>query len=416
MVTFSAAPKGQFKVLYVDDELLSLKYFQEIVGDEFPVITAPSAEEGRRIVEEHHESIGVVVSDQKLGGMQGTTFLSGLRDRFPDIVRILATAFSDMNTAVSAINDGAIYQYISKPWEPERLMRTVQRAMEQFLLRAERERLLREKAGMVRDLIVSDRMAGYGVLAEGLNHHLRNALVPVEVYLQLAEVAAESPEDNITDPVMLGQMRQSARSQVRRIIDILGRLSSMKGREASGREELVAVDELWEEVIAQMAGPLGEKQIRINISCDEHLPRVSCNRNRLAQVMRLVLEDELERLGNDDDIRIVVEHRPGSDTLAEHVLTEISDSGPDVDESRLGSVFTPFSMRRETPHYVGLNLATSYMTLCGLGGWAHAFNDHDRGTVIALSVPLGGQENVAVHPSLEAWERVLGSVDEVALP
>src|ERR1700744_3184451 len=124
----------RFKVLYVDDELLSLKYFQQIMGEDFDVLTAASAEEGLRLVEQHHDSIAVVVSDQKLHGMQGTSFLAKLRERHPDIMRILATAYADVATAVSAINDGAIYHYVSKPWDPESLLLTLQRAMERFVL------------------------------------------------------------------------------------------------------------------------------------------------------------------------------------------------------------------------------------------------------------------------------------------
>src|SRR5580704_11892163 len=93
----------RFKILYVDDELLSLKYFQQIVGEDFDVITAASAEEGLRVVEQQHESIAVVISDQKLHGMQGTAFLAVLREKHPEIMRILATAYADIATAVSAI-------------------------------------------------------------------------------------------------------------------------------------------------------------------------------------------------------------------------------------------------------------------------------------------------------------------------
>ena len=73
--------KSSCKILYVDDELLSLKYFEQIVGEDFEVITAPSAEEGLRIVERHSQSIAVVVSDQRLRGLQGTTFLTQLREK-----------------------------------------------------------------------------------------------------------------------------------------------------------------------------------------------------------------------------------------------------------------------------------------------------------------------------------------------
>jgi signal transduction histidine kinase len=412
MSTTATPPPVRRRVLYVDDEKLSLKYFQEIVSEEFDVLTAPSAEEGWAALERDPDGVAIVISDQRLGGMQGTDFLARLREKHPAITRILATAYSDIATAVSAINDGAIYQYISKPWDPNSLLPTLRTAMEAFILRAERQQLLSEKAAMVRDLIVGDRLAGYGVLAEGINHHLRNALVPVEVYLQLAgETGPDSPTDGV-DAGFLDELRQAAKSQVRRIIDILGKLSSIHKVNTPRKDDILAPEELWREVIAQLAIQIDRKNASLELRVPQPLPPVACNRNRLIQVLRLVLEDEIERIEPDGAITIVLEHRSGGDDVAEHIRMEISDTGADVDPARLASVFTPFFLRPENPQHVSINLATSYVTLCSLGGWAAATNEPERGTVITLCLPLQPPARSSEKLPLEAWERVFGSPHE----
>lgn len=399
------------KVLYVDDEKLSLKYFQEIVCEEFDVLTAHSAEEGWSMVEQNPEAVAIVISDQRLGGMQGTAFLTRLREKHPAIMRILATGYSDVATAVAAINDGAIYQYINKPWDPGSLLPTLRAAMDGFILRAERKQLLLEKASMVRDLIVSDRLAGYGVLAEGINHHLRNALVPVEVYLQLAGGEATTEYAGGMEPGFLEELRQAAQVQVRRITEMLGKLSSIHKINTPRNEGTIALADLWRVVIAQLAPELEKKYATIALRVPQPVPSVTCNHNRLTQVLRLVLEDEIERIDQGGVITISLEHRAGNEDIAEHICMEISDTGVDVDSSRLASVFTPFFLRPENPQHVSLNLATSYVTLCSLGGWATASNDPERGTVITLCLPLTTPEQSSDKSSLEAWERVLGSID-----
>jgi signal transduction histidine kinase len=378
---------NRYKILYVDDELLSLKYFQQIVGEDFDVITAASAEEGLRVMEQNHESVAVVVSDQRLGGMQGTRFLAGLREKYPDVMRILATAYADIGTAVSAINEGAIYHYISKPWEPESLVLTLQRAMERFVLTAEKERLLKEKADMVRQLITSDRLAGYGVLAEGINHHLRNALVPVEIYLQLAGQAHGAPVDE-QDPEFLGQLHGAAHSQVRRITEMLDRLASMSHVNDNTEESLVPVEEVWQEVAGQLAEAIQEKGVEMTFSVEPELPSVRCNRSRISYILRLLVEDELDHLRPGAEVNVVLKRGVGTGDEGEHVCLEISDSGPDIDPARLESMFTPFFVRQETPQYVGMNLAICYVTLDSLGGWSKAFDDPDRGTVLAFFFPV----------------------------
>lgn len=405
------APPARRKVLYVDDEKLSLKYFQEIVSEEFEVVTAPSAEDGWAAVERDPEGVAIVVSDQRLGGMQGTAFLTRLREKHPAITRILATAYSDITTAVAAINDGAIYQYISKPWDPNSLLPTLRAAMDGFILRAERKQLLIEKAAMMRDLIVSDRLAGYGVLAEGINHHLRNALVPVEIFLQLSVNEPGTGNAGGMDPEFLDELRQGAQIQVRRIIEMLGKLSSVHKVNAPRKEDTLAIEDLWREMIAQLAPQIEGKNASVDLVAPQPLPPVTCSRNRLAQVLRLVLEDELDRIEPDGQIAIALEHRVGNQDVAEHIRMEISDSGADVEPERLASIFTPFFLRPENPQYVSINLATSYVTLCSLGGWAMASNHPDRGTVISLCVPMMPPGPSSEKRQLDAWDRVLGAAD-----
>jgi len=408
-----SAPVNQdsprFKVLYVDDELLSLKYFQQIVGEDFDVITAASAEEGLRVMEQNHESIAVVISDQRLGGMQGTLFLTKLRERYPDVMRILATAYADIATAVSAINDGAIYHYISKPWEPESLILTLQRAMERFVLTAEKERLLKEKADMVRQLITSDRLAGYGVLAEGINHHLRNALVPVEIYLQLAGPGQEGGNDE-HDTEFLGQLHEAARTQVRRITEMLDRLASMSHVNEASEDALVSVEEVWNEVIAQLAEAIQEKGVQMSLAAEPDLPSIRCKRSRLSYILRLLVEDELEHLRPGCEVRVMLKHGVGTDGEGDHVRVEVSDTGPDIDPNRLGSMFTPFFVRQDTPQYVGMNLAICYVTLDSLGGWSKAFHDTERGTVLAFFLPVQPTNRPAsAKPLLDAWGEAMES-------
>ena len=412
LIVFSKMParampsESSFKILYVDDEVLSLKYFQQIVGEDFEVITASSAEEGLKLVEKMHDTLAVVVSDQRLTGMQGTKFLAELRQRHPNIVRILATAFAELSTAVSAINDGAIFYFVSKPWQPEALLVTLRRAVDHFALRAERDRLLAEKAAMIREMMAADRLADYGVLAEGMSHHLRNALVPVDVYLQLSGPdGADLGAAGMSDPQFLAELRDSAAAQVRRMTEILGRFADVHEVSGSFEGGWVNVGQTVENAVQQLGTLLQEKQLNVTMVGGEALLVVHTCRRRIQRVIRLVLEDAIERLAPGSDIHISLQHKEGGEADREHVLMEVWDSGPPVEPHRLGSIFTPFAVRRHSPQHLGVSLATCHVTLSSIGGWARAFNDPERGTVIACGLPFeltGGK--AAPRPSLEAWD------------
>ena len=107
----------KYTVLYVDDEENSLKYFHQIFNDKFSVLTAPNAEEGYRLLKENQGKMAVLITDQRMPGEKGVQLLEKARQLTPRTLRILVTAYSDLTAAVDAINTGAIYKYVSKPWD-----------------------------------------------------------------------------------------------------------------------------------------------------------------------------------------------------------------------------------------------------------------------------------------------------------
>src|SRR4051812_19197718 len=185
----------RFAVLYVDDEEKSLKYFTRAFADQFRIFTAANAQDGLRILEEHKDEIGVLMTDQRMPGEKGVWLLKKARQLRPRIIRILATAFSDMEAAIAAVNTGAIYKYVGKPWDPPQLETTLKRGLEFFIVQRERDQLLREKMSVLQNMMIADRVVSLGLLAAGLGHHIRNSLVAVKTFLDLAPLKLK--EENL---------------------------------------------------------------------------------------------------------------------------------------------------------------------------------------------------------------------------
>src|SRR5436190_22998248 len=122
----------KFAVLYVDDEETSLNYFARAFADQFRVFTAPNAQEGLKILEEHKDDIGLLMTDQRMPGEKGVWLLEKARQLRPRIIRILATAYSDFDAVIAAVNSGAIYKYVNKPWDPPQLEITLKQGLEVF--------------------------------------------------------------------------------------------------------------------------------------------------------------------------------------------------------------------------------------------------------------------------------------------
>jgi response regulator RpfG family c-di-GMP phosphodiesterase len=130
-------------ILYVDDEVNNLSSFKASFRSYYDIYLAPSAEEGRKILEEKTKEIEIIITDQRMPKMTGVEFLSSIIDKFPDPIRILLTGYSDIQAVIDAVNKGQIYQYISKPWDEQHLKMVLDKAYEVFSLRQENKHLLK---------------------------------------------------------------------------------------------------------------------------------------------------------------------------------------------------------------------------------------------------------------------------------
>jgi DNA-binding NtrC family response regulator len=136
-------------VLYVDDEPQNLDLFRRWFADSFDVVTARAAAEALAILE--RRDLAVVVSDQRMPGMTGIELLADVHQRWPDVGRILLTAYSDRELLLAAIQRGHVHDYVLKPWQAEDVALRLQRAVDahhrqQALVQAagERDALRRE--------------------------------------------------------------------------------------------------------------------------------------------------------------------------------------------------------------------------------------------------------------------------------
>ncbi|MBI3096060.1 MAG: sigma-54-dependent Fis family transcriptional regulator [Rhodocyclales bacterium] len=132
-------PRMPLTVLVVDDELRSLETLRRTLEEDFTVLTAPSAEEGEAVM--GREFVHIVLSDQRMPGIQGVEFLRRVRAQWPDTVRLILSGYTDAEDIISGINEAGIWQYLLKPWHPDQLLLTLKSAAELWRLQQENQRL-----------------------------------------------------------------------------------------------------------------------------------------------------------------------------------------------------------------------------------------------------------------------------------
>jgi two-component system, NtrC family, response regulator HupR/HoxA len=130
-------------ILVIDDEVRSQEALRRTLEEDFEVLCASSANEGIEILEKEQSTaaVRIVLCDQRMPGTTGVEFLKEVRTRWPDVVRIILSGYTDAEDIISGVNEAGIWQYLLKPWQPEQLLLTMQRAAEVWRLQQENQRL-----------------------------------------------------------------------------------------------------------------------------------------------------------------------------------------------------------------------------------------------------------------------------------
>ncbi|HEX5803920.1 MAG TPA: sigma-54 dependent transcriptional regulator [Azospira sp.] len=130
-------------VLVIDDERRSLEALRRTLEEDFEVFTADGAEAAQAVLEREAPLGGVhiVLCDQRMPGTTGVQFLKGVRERWPDSVRIILSGYTEAEDIIAGINEAGIYQYLLKPWQPEQLLLTLKNAWNISRLQQENQRL-----------------------------------------------------------------------------------------------------------------------------------------------------------------------------------------------------------------------------------------------------------------------------------
>ncbi|NQT25395.1 sigma-54-dependent Fis family transcriptional regulator [candidate division KSB1 bacterium] len=129
-------------ILLVDDQVEVLHSLERLLKDQYQVYKANNGAAALDLMKGN--PISILISDQRMPGMTGVEFLSKSIELQPDTIRILITAYADIDASIAAVNQGQIYYYISKPWEPDELLLIIQKAEERYSLIQENKQLTQQ--------------------------------------------------------------------------------------------------------------------------------------------------------------------------------------------------------------------------------------------------------------------------------
>jgi len=390
----------KFAILYVDDEEKSLKYFERAYGDDFRLFTAANAQDGFKLLQAHADEIGMLLTDQRMPGEKGVWLLERARQLRPRILRILVTAYSDFDAAIAAVNSGAIYKYVSKPWDPPQFELTLRHGLEFFMVQAERDQLLFEKMSVLRNMMIADRIVSLGLLAAGLSHQIRNSLVAVKTFLDLApkKMAEERASTNgLRNPEFWKDYHQNVQSQMEKINGLLKDLWTASENPSAPFADEVSLRQIVDDALATHCDEFAARRIEVESRIPGSLPALKVDKPKFRRLFELLLKEELATLPAGSRVTFSAELEGGAKP---EIIVQITDNGPGLPPDALRVVFDPFVVRDSVPSEYGINLMACFFIVHHHGGKIDAKSRQGSGTTFTLRLPL--QPERAVAPPAEA--------------
>lgn len=363
------------KILYVDDDSDNLVVFDAMCADQFDVCTAGSGEQALAILAE--QEIAVLLADQRMPGMTGVELAEHAARDYPDVVRMLVTAFSDLGEAIDAINRGQIRGYLRKPWDGDELLAILKEALATY---ATRKR--------VRDLelhmLATERVYTLGVVTAGIAHDLKSPLSMLSegvsmVQARLDSVARLVESGDATEALRLLATIQPFLKSQRDSTDAM--IETCRGFEAANHEQDPNERCNLEEVVGTasriaLASRSGESRLEVEV---QPVREVVGNPHRLGRVIINLLVNAFDALIGETDG--VIQLRLFEDS--ESVVLEVEDNGPGLDAKAKSRVFEVF-FSTKSDGGTGLGLAMSKQIVEEVGGSLECVAGSQRGTIFRM--------------------------------
>lgn len=219
---FTTRPQRKRTLLLVDDEENILSSLRRLFRrDGYHILTASSAAEGlQRLVE---GSVDVILSDQRMPGMTGVEFLRRAKDLYPETVRMVLSGFTELQSIIDAVNEGAIYKFLTKPWDDGLLRSHVSEAFRTKEMADENRRLAREVEAAANDLATLNERLEQSLLQQRQQAELLQASSG-----GLREILDELPAAvvGIDTEGMVAYINREALMVLPEACDLLGRMAS----------------------------------------------------------------------------------------------------------------------------------------------------------------------------------------------
>lgn len=385
-------------VLVVDDESEVLRSVHDLLRLDYRVLTCERGEDAIRLLESD-DVIEVVMSDQRMPGMTGVEVLRHARRIRPEATRLLFTAYADVKAVIDAINQGSVFRYIAKPWDPDELPGLVRQAVEHHDLIVEKKRLLGELQETNRRLVEANRLKD--AFIEVASHELNT---PVAVVLGMAQLwkmtqqeHATTAERNWVDRIHNAGKRLAA--TVERMLKLI------RADDLNHPLELkpTALEPLIRGVVIELGEFLHARRQSVELAIDAKLGEALIDAAKIGDVLTNLMMNAIKFTPDGGVIRVTV-----GPFGPDRVRFEVRDEGSGIDPGARPFLFEPFFTGFDTMHHssgeyefgkrgIGLGLCLVKRFVEMHGGEVEVQSEQGVGSTFSFVIPRQPKQTLSLN-------------------
>jgi two-component system sensor histidine kinase/response regulator len=380
------------KILFVDDEQEILNSFKRALRAEpYESLFARSGHEALEIMEKVR--VHVIVTDLSMPDMDGLTLLKEVKQKHPEVIRLVLSVHADGPSVLNAINKGNVYRYITKPWDSVELKLIVRQAIDVFnLLQEKRDlfkklenhnRLLEKRVGeRTRQLLALEKQAEIGKYASQIVHNVNNPLQAICGGVDIARLilAGDNP-----DLKRLGEYLDVIKSGAGDLEKIVaGVLLHVRDKSLYQTEQIDINEIIKRELDFFKLNHIYKYQIEKRLDFSDNLPPITGNPIQIKQIMDNLVKNAIDAMEHSPKKELTVQTR-----LEDKAVTIIvSDTGEGIAEEDLVGIWSPDFTTKPIGKGTGLGLASAKTMVDAYGGNIQVESGKGKGTTFIVRIPV----------------------------